>query len=84
MDNIAFHKNGNLIDKIQSNNTKILFIPPYSPEFNSIEYVFSSIKTKFRSFVIFPKNEEHIADAINFYKNSNFNEIYKHVKNIKE
>jgi transposase len=82
MDNVAFHKTNSLIEKNKLNNTKSLFIPPYSPEFNPIENVFSSIKATFRSVNIFPKNEQHVINSIESYKNYNFSKIYKHIKKI--
>ncbi len=48
MDNIRFHKTKELVQVVLLNKSKLLFIPPYSPQFNSIEYVFNIIKTKFR------------------------------------
>ena len=42
-DNVSFHKSQQLNDHI-TNGNKLLFIPPYSPEFNPIEMVFSQMK----------------------------------------
>ena len=36
MDNVSFHKNKKIIDIVNKSNNKLLFIPPYSPEFNPI------------------------------------------------
>jgi putative transposase len=46
MDNVAFHKNKNLISIIESSENYLLFIPPYSPDYNPIENLFSIIKNK--------------------------------------
>ena len=44
MDNVSFHKS-KIIKNIFNNSTnKLLFIPPYSPQFNPIEEVFSQLK----------------------------------------
>lgn len=82
MDNVSFHKNKILVDKVHCNNTKFLYIPPYSPEFNPIEFVFSSIKTKYRSILQFPKKIDTIESLLHSYKNTNFSNIYKHIKKI--
>jgi len=78
MDNINFHKSKNIVDIIEKSNNKILFIPPYSPEFNPIEKVFSVFKayinkkinptTKF-------KNINNIIELF-FKKATNFNNYY--------
>ena len=44
MDNVSFHKS-KIIKTIFNNSTNLLlFIPPYSPQFNPIEEVFSELK----------------------------------------
>jgi transposase len=48
MDNVRFHKTQNIIDLFDTLNNKILFIPPYSPQFNPIENVFGVIKNKYK------------------------------------
>lgn len=45
MDNVSFHKSKKVFDIINKSNNEILFIPPYSPEFNPIEKVFYMFKT---------------------------------------
>lgn len=81
MDNIGFHKSKKLLQLIKDNNSKPLFIPPYSPQFNSIEYVFNILKTKYRQLNNHSKSLDVIAKILND-ENSNFKKIYKHVKNI--
>jgi len=48
MDNVRFHKTQNIINLFDTSNNKILFIPPYSPQFNPIENVFGVIKNKYK------------------------------------
>lgn len=45
LDNIAFHHSKEVIKIIEDSDNKILFTPPYSPEYNPIEEVFSSFKS---------------------------------------
>lgn len=81
MDNIVFHRTCLLLKSMSDNKTKPLFIPPYSPQFNSIEYVFSIIKTKYRRKLNATINSKIlISSIIDEMKNTNFNNIYNHVK----
>ena len=47
MDNVSFHKSKSITNSLINNN-KILYIPPYSPQFNPIEEVFSFVKNKIK------------------------------------
>ena len=51
MDNVSFHKSKRIIELVKSTNNKLLFIPPYSPDFNPIEEVFSEMKAYIRRYV---------------------------------
>ena len=53
MDNVSFHKSKEIIELIRESNNSILYIPPYSPNYNPIEGVFHILKYKIRT-----KNEE--------------------------
>ena len=44
MDNVSFHKNAAVIKAIEKVGAKVLFLPPYSPELNPIENMWSKIK----------------------------------------
>jgi putative transposase len=44
MDNVVFHKTKNITDIFTNSTNKLLYIPPYSPQFNPIEEVFSQFK----------------------------------------
>jgi len=48
MDNASWHKTEAVTNYINDNNITLLFLPPYSPEFNPIERVWSFIKSKIR------------------------------------
>jgi len=49
MDNIPFHKRA--LQTIKDSKNHVLFIPPYSPEFNPIEEVFSSLKSYIKKYM---------------------------------
>lgn len=44
MDNAAFHKSKKTIELIESARCKLLYLPPYSPDFNPIEQKWGHIK----------------------------------------
>jgi transposase len=48
MDNLSAHRDGSVVDAIRSRGAKVLFLPPYSPEFNPIEKAWAKIKNVLR------------------------------------
>jgi transposase len=52
MDNVSFHHNREALQLLQENSIRPLFIPPYSPEYNPIEEVFSVVKRRFRYLLV--------------------------------
>jgi transposase len=44
MDNVRFHKNSAIIEKIERTGAKVVFLPPYSPDLSPIENMWSKIK----------------------------------------
>lgn len=48
MDNLSSHKNARVLEKIEATGTEIRFLPPYSPDLNPIEQIFSKIKAYLR------------------------------------
>ncbi len=44
MDNLAAHKSAKARDAIRKAGAEILFLPPYSPEYNPIERAWSKLK----------------------------------------
>jgi transposase len=44
MDNLSAHKGGRVKEIIESRGWELLYLPPYSPDFNPIEQVFSKVK----------------------------------------
>jgi len=49
MDNLSSHKVKGVVDAIESVEAKVLYLPPYSPDFNPIELAFSKLKQLIRS-----------------------------------
>ena len=46
-DNASFHRNKESVDFFKSTNFNVLTLPTYNPMFNSVELVFSFLKSKF-------------------------------------
>ena len=44
MDNVAFHRSPMIRELIEDNNLHVIFLPPYCPQYNPIEYVFNKLK----------------------------------------
>lgn len=44
MDNLGCHKSKAVVDSIRSAGVEVRFLPPYSPDWNPIEHVWSKIK----------------------------------------
>ena len=45
LDNAQIHHDEYLVNLVESVGCKIIYLPPYSPDFNPIETAFSSIKS---------------------------------------
>ena len=48
MDNVRFHHRAEVREVIEEAGAKVIFLPPYSPELNPIEEVFSLVKNAIR------------------------------------
>jgi transposase len=49
MDNLGSHKGANVRAAIVAAGAKLLYLPPYSPDFNPIENAFSKLKALLRT-----------------------------------
>jgi transposase len=66
MDNLPAHKGAPIRATIQAAGARLLFLPPYSPDFNPIEMVFSKLKALLRAAEArtIPDLWQAIADAL--------------------
>ena len=48
IDNASFHKSVKIKKSIESAGCKLIYLPPYSPDFNPIEHYWHKIKTSIR------------------------------------
>ena len=58
MDNLGSHKGADVRKAIEAAGAKLLYLPPYSPDFNPIENAFSKLKALLR------KAAERTVDAL--------------------
>ena len=49
MDNLSVHKTKSVREALEEIGVKILFLPPYSPDFNPIEKAFAKLKARLRA-----------------------------------
>ena len=63
MDNARLHKTPRTRDLIEASGAELMFLPPYSPDYNPIEHDFANIKRK-REY----HPEKSIEDIIQMYK----------------
>lgn len=84
MDNVAFHKSSVIKDYLTRSNNEALFIPPYSPEYNPIELMFSKIKVIYRKQSVLQKctMEENIESSIKTISLNDLSNYYKHSFNL--
>jgi len=48
IDNASFHKSKKVIQLIEAAECRIIFLPPYSPDFNPIEHHWTAVKNAIR------------------------------------
>jgi len=66
MDNARIHKSQDVIDMIHARGMRVMFLPPYSPDYNPIELAFSSIKAFVRRERVLGREDQN-ADDIYVY-----------------
>jgi transposase len=72
IDNASWHKTLKVQEYCKNNNITLLFLPPYAPEYNPIERVWSFLKTKIKQkfFLTSKKFKSFVLDLF-----TNINEI---------
>jgi transposase len=64
LDNLAAHKRAKVAEVIHACGARIMFLPPYSPDLNPIEKMWSKIKSILRS--LKPRTPEELHAAITY------------------
>ena len=67
MDNYSVHKVMGALDAIAEKGATVLFLPPYSPDLNPIELMWSKVKAILRKFRA--RTHEQLQDALSFALN---------------
>jgi transposase len=62
MDNLSAHKDERTLRLLAQNAVRVLFLPPYSPDLNPIEKMWSKIKNRLRA--LEPRSQEQLHAAI--------------------
>ncbi len=71
MDNLTSHKVAGIREAIEERGAKLIYLPPYSPDFNPIEKMWSKIKSVLRKLKARSKKELDIAMTAAFNEISN-------------
>lgn len=61
MDNLSTHKVAGVSQAIEAVGARLLYLPPYSPDFNPIENLWSKVKGMLRSAA--PRNQDQLFNA---------------------
>ena len=68
MDNASFHRKKRLYEIAEKNKREIIFLPPYSPELNLIEYFWHWLKKKTTDMLkFFPDLDNAIFEAFRMW-----------------
>lgn len=62
MDNLSSHKSTQAVRVIEAVGARVVYLPPYSPDFNPIENIFSKLKRLIRA--LRPRKFAEIVDAV--------------------
>lgn len=62
LDNLPAHKSATARDTVEAVGARLLFLPPYNPDFNPIENIFSKMKACLRR--VAPRTVEALQDAV--------------------
>lgn len=80
MDNVAFHKTKEVRAYLEDTGSQALFVPPYSPDYNPIELVFSKLKAIYRR--IDSDMTAAVSKALEAIKSEDASPYFKHVENL--
>ena len=64
MDNLSIHKNKACLELLKKHQIEVIFQPPYSPEYNPIEFVWGWVKKSLRRGI-----ERNIDDLVQQFMN---------------
>jgi transposase len=80
MDNLAAHKVSGVQQAIEAAGARLIYLPPYSPDFNPIEQAFAKLKWLLRSAAqrTIDGLEQAIADALERFSQAECRNYFRH------
>ena len=80
MDNLAAHKVAGVRESIQGRGAELLYLPPYSPDFNPIEPCWAQVKQRLRAAKArsLPALETCLVDALAAVTPHNIQACFRH------
>jgi transposase len=80
MDNLSRHKVSGVIEAIEAVGASVLFLPPYSPDLNHFELMWSKVKAILRKLKVRAKEllDEAIAYAFDCVSLSDISNWFRH------
>ena len=80
MDNLSAHKVAGVRAAIEARGAELLYLPPYSPDFNPIEQCWAQVKQRLRAAKArsVPKLEQCLADALATVTPHNTQACFRH------
>lgn len=78
MDNVRFHKTKKVVSLVKESKNKIIYTPPYSPEYNPIEEVFSKIKNSYKKIDDDKSFEEKLKISCDSITKENLSKYFDH------
>ena len=80
LDNAKVHYDEDTIDMIENTGAGVMYLPPYSPELNPIENIWSKAKSYLKKIPIFDKEHLYlaIADSLNIITSSDARNSFIH------
>jgi transposase len=80
LDNAAAHRCEEAIEKIEQTGAKMLFLPPYCPELNPIEYGWSKVKNFLKKKATRTKDQlyDALSEALNMITPQDSHVYFKH------
>lgn len=66
LDNASFHKSTRTIELIEAAGCRVLFLPPYSPDYNPIEHFWHKLKSAVKK--LLPVCEDFQSAIVSFFQ----------------
>ena len=78
LDNAPSHHDEDVIEMIESTGARVLFLPPYSPHLNPIEFIWAKVKSFLRKVHMSTSEELFLFSALDKISTSDANNSFEH------